>query len=337
MNTRGFSLAELLISMAIILVLLIAVCGAIVQTLHLQAFHVGRAGMGRTVAEVSERLGEEARSATAVFIPSTDIMGEPNGSVGGAHEVDFFRRLSAGGDAFVAYRFEASSGDVTRYEYSWIGSTRHVTNADIAAGDLALFHFEREPVTGVGVVAGTSDPPAVSILYGRPELAGGNDVIVASIQPRNRDGIPAQITRVHLAARIAPTAVAVLAPKGAPSTPPPTRIFPFVILRPGFPVALPHGPIHGGSLGGSPLLEHWIAAAGSAQFLGPSSDVGNWFEFSALYARIDSGIFTFRNATGSSITAVISCRDGPCPTFRPLPVSAPGITPSGSVAFQLTP
>jgi len=292
--------------------------------------------MGRTIADLSGRLNEEARSSTAVFIPSVDVLGNANGGTTAAHEVDFFRRLSAGGDAFVAYRFDASSGDVTRYEYTYSAGTRVSSNEDIAASDVAAFSVSRESASALGPVAGVTHPPDVAIMYGRPELSGGNDVVIASVQPQSHDGIAGGVTTIHLASRIAPTALAVLAPKGTATPPPTIRIFPFVILRPGFPVALPHGPMHGGSLGGPSTLIHWVAALGSVQFLGPSG-AGPWLDFSSLYTRVESGIFIFKDSSGSSITASISCTDGPCPPFKPLPVSAPAFAPAGSVAFQMIP
>ena len=294
--------------------------------------------MGRTVTDLSGRLNEDARSSTAVFIPSADVLGNPNGATTGAHEVDFFRRLSAGGDAFVAYRFDSSSGDVTRYEYTFSSGSKTISNEDIAASDIATFSVSSVTASALGDVAGVESAPDVAIMYGKPGLSGGNGVVIATVQPRSHDGIAGRVTTIHLASRIAPTALAVLAPKGV-STPPPTKIivFPFVILRPGFPVTPPHGPIHGGSLGGSPDLLHWVAAVGSAQFYGPSSDVGTWFELSSYYTRVESGIFIFKDAIGSSITATISCTDGPCPSFKPIPVSAPAFTPPGSVAFQSAP
>ncbi len=46
MNARGYTLVELLVSMAVILILLMGVGGAIVSTLHVQAFQVRRAADG---------------------------------------------------------------------------------------------------------------------------------------------------------------------------------------------------------------------------------------------------------------------------------------------------
>jgi prepilin-type N-terminal cleavage/methylation domain-containing protein len=334
MNARGFSLTELLISMGVIVILLVAVGAAIVQTLHVQSFHLGRAGTSRTITSLGERMAEEARSSTAVFVPSTDVLGQPNGGPAGAHEVDFFRRLSSGGDAYTAYRFDAPSGVVTRYEYSLGSGPASVTAEDLAASGITAFSAMREGVALAATVAGTTAPPAVSIGYGSPGLTGGNDVVVVSIRSASQGDVPGSSAVLHLASRAAPTALALLTAKSVPTPPSTTRVFPFILLRPGFPVTPPHGPMHGGSPGGPGSLIHWIAAFGSVQFLGPSGE-SNWFELSSVYAKVESGVYPFRDSHGASITAIVSCSDGPCPAFHPLPVSAPGLA-SGSVAFALT-
>ncbi|MBV8204602.1 MAG: type II secretion system protein, partial [Candidatus Eremiobacteraeota bacterium] len=156
MKARGFSLTELLISTSIIVMLLIAVGAVIVQTLHVQIFHLSRAESSRTVSSLAERLSDEARTATAVFIPTTDVLGQPNGGYG-AHEVDFFRRLSAGGDAYVAYRFDAATQAVTRYEYVPSTGGVAISNSDLAASGVAGLSAEREAGSSSGIVAGTSD------------------------------------------------------------------------------------------------------------------------------------------------------------------------------------
>ncbi len=252
MKPRAYTLVELLVSTAIILILMMAVGNAIVASLHLQAIHADRAGMSRSASELAERLGEEARSSTAVFIPSIDVLGNPNGGSSGPHEVDFLRHLSDGGDAMVAYAFDGSSGSVTRYEYATGSSTKTILNSDIAADGIAAFSLVREPVAATGNTIGQSAPASVTILYGGAELAGGNDVVVANILAKASSGIPSHLYVVHLASRAAPTSLAILAPSGPPASPPSTRVFPFVILRPGFPIPGPHGPMHGGSPGGPP-------------------------------------------------------------------------------------
>lgn len=337
MKPRAYTLIELLISLAIILILMMAVGNAIVTSLHLQSIGADRAGMSRSATELAERLGEEARSSSAVFIPSSDVFGNPNSGSAGPHEVDFLRRLSEGGDAMVAYNFDASSSSVTRYEYTSASGAKRILNSDLAADGIAAFSLLREPVAGSGNIVGQSDPASVTIFYGGAEFAGGNDVVVASILAGARSGIPSHLYVVHLASRAAPTSLAILAPVGLPPSPPATKVFPFVILRPGFPVSPPHGPIHGASPGGSPLLLHFVAAGGSIEF---ATSMGqgaiNWFDFTLAFASVTSGTYSFKLPDGSIASASISCVGGPCPNFHPSPVIAPAFTPQGGVAFQLS-
>lgn len=336
-TSLGFSLVELIVSMTILVVLLLAVCGAIIQAVHLETLHAGRAAMGRTASQLAARLQEDARSSTAVFIPSVDVLGYSNSSSNGSHEVDFFRRQSAGGDAFVAYRFDSGASTVTRYEYTAALGAKRVIATDLTGSDISAFSAERKPVSASEFVAGQSDPKRVSIYYGTRELVGGNDIVIVTVGTHDVGGAPPESLSVHLAARAAPTALAILAPVGPPNTPPPTTVIPFVILRPGFALHLPHGPIHWGDPGESSSSLHWVAAAGSVEFFGSGNDENlPWFEMTSLYASMGSGTFTFRLPDGSFTTATVNCNGEPCPLFHPMPVSAPGFAPAGGVAFQST-
>lgn len=337
MKLRGYTLVELLVSTAIILILTIAVGNTIVASLHVQAMHADRVAMSRSASELAARLSEEARSSTAVFIPSTDVTGNPNAGPSGPHEVDFFRRLSAGGNAFVAYGFDASTGDVTRYEYSTVSGAKTISAQDLAASAIGSFSVRREHVADAGPIVGQKDPPSVTIFYGSPELAGGNDVVVAEIAAQTSSGVPSHLYVIHLASRAAPTSLAILTPKSPPLTPPTTHVFPFVILRPGFPIHPPHGPIHGGSPGGSPLLLHFVAAAGSIEFAASLGQFSvNWFDFAQAFGSVQNGTYSFRQPDGTLATVSISCTSGPCPAFRPAPVNAPALAPPGGIAFQLS-
>lgn len=330
----GFSLIELLVSIGIIVLLMLVVCAAIVQTLRIELLHSGRIAMGRTASQLAQRLQEDARSSTAVFIPSVDVLSDPN-SGSNAHEVDFFRRLSAGGDDFVAYRFDASSSNVTRFEYSSTAGLKTIGNRDVAGSGISSFGVVREPVAQSDLVAGQPDLARVAILYGAPERLGGNDIVVASIATQAADGVPAQQLVVHLAARAAPTSLAIFAPPGPPASPPPTHTVPFVILRPGFQLHLPHGPMHWGSQGADDPYIHWVAAVGSAQFFGTgSANAGTWFEMSSLFPNLTSGEFSFLAPDGTQQTLLVSCDGGSCPVFNPLPVNGGNYTPKSGVAFQ---
>ncbi len=335
MKPRAYTLVELLVSTAIILILMMAVGNAIVAALHVQAIHADRAGMSRSAFELAERLGEEARSSTAVFIPSVDVLGNPNSGSSASHEVDFLRHLSDGGDAMVAYAFDGSSGSVTRYEYSTGSGTKTILNRDTAADGIAAFSLVREPVAATGNTVGQNAPASVTILYGGAELAGGNDVVVANILAKASSGIPSHLYVVHLASRAAPTSLAILAPSGPPASPPTTSVFPFVILRPGFPIPDHTGRRMAGSPGGPPSLFHWVTGSGLDRvpaILGRY----NWFDFTTAFESVTSGTYTFKGSDGSTMSAMISCVGGPCPDFHPMPVNAPGYAPLGGVAFQLS-
>jgi prepilin-type N-terminal cleavage/methylation domain-containing protein len=336
MKLRAYTLVELLVSLAIVLILTVAVGDTIVTALRLQAMHADRVAMSRSASELAARLGEEARSSTAVFIPTTDINGNPNSGSSGSHEVDFFRKLSAGGQAFAAYDFDGSRGEVTRYEYSSMTYPKSISAQDLVASGISSFSVMREPVANAGPIVGQSDPASVTILYGNPELVGGNDVIVADIMAQASSGIPGHLYVVHLASRAAPTSLAILAPKAPPVTPPTTHVFPFVILRAGVPLTPPHGPMQPGEPGAPSVLLHATAASGTIEFAeGIGSGSINWFEFSTLYASVESGTYTLKLPDGSSASVSIACAGGPCPPFRPSPVNAPQYAPEGGVVFQL--
>jgi len=157
-RARGYSLIEAIIATAVLCALLFVVGDAVTHTLRAASLSGGRAGSARTVSELAIRMSEEARSSAAVFIPATDVFGNPNGGTS-AHEVDFFRRLSAGGDTYVAYRFDAAGGSVTRYEYAPASAGAAIVHADQAAENIAAFSPVR--VTA-GSMSDVLDPATVN-------------------------------------------------------------------------------------------------------------------------------------------------------------------------------
>src|SRR5579872_4613063 len=330
-RASGFTVIELLVSSAIVLVLLTAICLAVIQMLKVEAVHAGRASMGRTVSQLAARMQEEARSSTAVFIPSVDILGQANDAAA-AHEVDFYRKLSAGGSAYVAYRYDATAKAVMRYDYTGALGNPTIQNTDTVATDVSSFVAHRQAVSSSDLIAG-SDIPKVSILYGSSQVVGGNDIVVVDVS--SQSGVsPTETVAVHLAAGAYPTSLAVLA-AGVPPTTPPTHTVPFVLLRPGFQVHFPHGPLHIGAPGDPSSPMHWVAGIGSAQFFGAGPEFsGDWFDFSALYDRVTTGIYTFRTSSGATVTVTIQCDENPCPFFHPSPTSGGTFTPKNGVAFQ---
>jgi hypothetical protein len=323
--------------MIVLFVLLVAVGDAVSRTLHVAAMSNSRAGAVRTISELGVRLSEEARSASAVFIPATDVLGGSNAGAQ-AHEVDFFRRLSAGGDTYVAYRFDSSSGVVTRYEYSLAGGVVSITHADQAAAGIAAFAPVRAAAASMADVVDPGEVGRVSILYGAPGVVGGNDVVTLTMQAAPSDGVAPLPVDVRLASRAAPTSLSVLVPAAAP---PPVH---------GGPITIPfiirgavhgwHGVWHFGDPGGGEFSGmHENQMFGEVEYYGPG-DLGtlDWLGLLANDPTVESGSYSFVDSSGARMTITITCNDGiPCPRFRPLPTSGDPPAPTGGVGFDAAP
>lgn len=189
-------------------------------------------------------------------------------------------------------------------------------------------------------VVGAATVSNVSILYGSPGVVGGNDIVVVRVLAQPEDGVtPAEIS-VHLASRAAPTSLSVLAPAAPP--PPPVGggpiTIPFIIRN--IPVHVPHGPWHmagegtDGAAGTSGAHTPWLA--GSLTYFGLAGGLG-WLDLFATYSSVESGTYTFRDASGNLNTVTISCDGAPCPRFKPLPSSGSPPAPPGGVGFDAIP
>jgi prepilin-type N-terminal cleavage/methylation domain-containing protein len=341
LSSRGYTLVEVLVAMMVLLVLIFAVGDAIVHAVRMESVDAGRAGGVRSFSELTARLSEEARSSTAVFLPSSDVLGGSNDGESGAHEVDFYRRLSAGGDAYVAYCFDSHAGTVTRYEYSRGAGVPAIIHADVVASGIAALAAQRSTTSGLANVVGGGSVSRVSVMYGAQDVVGGNDIVSVSLRSQAIGGSPARSATLHLAPRIAPTSLAVLVP--AQPLPPPVnvRTIPFVInLVHGSRFVVPHGPWHFGDPG-DPLPDGNFRTArinGMFQFLGLLGDAApDWLALASDFATLSSGTYTYPNGSGGQVTVAISCGQTQCPRFVPLPVSGSSPPPSGSVAFDDAP
>ena len=337
LRARGYSLFEALIAVAVLGVLLFVIGDALAHTLRAASLSGGRASIARTTTELATRLSEEARSSTAVFIPTTDVLGNSN-TGSSTHEVDFFRRLSAGGDAYVAYTLDAASGVVTRYEYSLAAGTVAILHSDQAATAIAAFVPTRMTASATGDVVDAATVNDVSILYGTPGVVGGNDVVTVNIQASTSGGLtPAPIV-VHLASRAAPTAVSVLVPAAPP--PPPccgVHTLPFIIRE---SVQIPRpGPWHGGSPGdpGDPTssgIHQTVPGLIQFEYAGFGM---SWLDLYASFSSLESGTYTYITSDGRQVIVSVSCSNRPCPKFIPLPTSGSPPAPVGGVAFDAAP
>lgn len=329
MRSRGFTLVEMLIGIVVLALLIFAVCDAVSHTAHLGALSIGRASETRTASALEARMSEEARSATSVFVPALDVLGHDN-SGSNAHEVDFYRKLSGGTDAYVAYRYDAGSGDVTRYDYTLSGGTPQTSDADISASGIVSFVPQAIEVGSSGDVVGGPQVTPVAVYYGQAQSAGGNGVVSLAVTALSSSGAPARTSVIHLSAKSMPTDFAELV---SPSSPPPTGGGSHSVTFMVIPKVI-KGTWHGGGPdGGDPGGLHNVALPGTATFIGEGDANVNWFEVSAQEPVLESGLYNLHDSNGNNFQLSIACLDGSCPQFNPIPQHIPG-APNGLLIFR---
>lgn len=321
---RAYSLLEVLLTVSLLGMLLFAIAYAVTHALATTALDVGRNGIARSADELAGRLSSEARSSTAVFIPSSDVYGRPNNDPQGGHEVDFFRKASDGTATFVAYRYDQNSGEVDRFEYNPInGGPPNILNQDEVATEVSAFAATFHEASTVPGIVGGADAKPVHIYYGSAGWSGGNGIVTVSVIAGASGGLQQHLD-VHLASRAAPTDVSVLAAPGSPPPSPSPSSSPILV---GFLLLphLQHGPNHGGDPGGGNTL-HGPGLAGSALFAGNGSGVTvDWQSLYDQFKMVEDGTYNFKDSNGNAESVTISC-DGACPAFVPNPIATSGPT-----------
>jgi len=324
-RSRGLTIVETIFSVAILALIIFIVGDAVSHTLRTSSLDLGRASESRGASGLEARLNEEARSATSVFVPALDVLGQDNTSAN-AHEVDYYRKAPGGTDAFVAYRFDRASGTVTRYDYVFSGKTPQPSDADLMASDIAAFFPQSIAVGASGDIVKAGLVAPVSVYYGSLEHVGGNGVVSLGISTVALPGAPAESDTIHLAAKSTPTDLAELV-----SGPPPRKgplVVAFIIVP-----KLMKGSWHGGGPDSGPGMIHGGSLSGSALFVGGSDNSVNWFDVSSQEPLVESGVYRYTDSNGNKIQLTISCDDGPCPQFPPVPQFIPG-APKGIIFFR---
>ena len=327
MRSRGFTIVEMLIAIVVLALFIFAVCEAISHTVHIGALDLGRAGEARSSTELLARMSEEALSATSVFVPALDVLGQNNTGTS-AHEVDFYRKLSGGTDAYVAYRFDSGAGAVTRYDYTLAGTAPQTSDADISATGILSFVPQAIAVGSSGDVVGGSQITPVSVYYGQTQTAGGNGVVTVTITAASVSGAQPRSSVLHLAAKAMPTDFAELVSSASPPPHTGSRTVTFMVV----PKVI-KGPWHGGGPDGGWNDIHGVALTGSATFIGDGGDNVNWFDVSSQEPILESGLYSLHNGSGRNFQLSIACLDQSCPQFVPLPQNIPG-APKGLVIFK---
>ena len=327
-RSRAFSLLEVLLTLSLLGLLLFAIGNVLAHVLDTTQLGQNRSGLSQSADELATRLSGEARSSTAVFVPASDVMGQPNDGPNGAHEVDFFRKASDGTLSYVAYRFDTSTGVVDRFDYQPTASgPAQIIDQDRMASDISGFTAAKTSASSIPGIVGGENVKPVNIYYGTPELVGGNGIVTVSFISGSV-GEPEHALTVHLASRAAPTDVSILVGAKTPNPSPSPSQSPitvgFVLLP--HDIHPPHGPNQQGNPGGDPGGRP--GTPGFAVFLGNGSgDTVDWLDMFAMYPVVQTGLYQFKDGNGNSETAVITCIDGPCPPFvpQPLPTSGPTV------------
>jgi prepilin-type N-terminal cleavage/methylation domain-containing protein len=321
---HGYSLLEVLLTVTLLGLLLLAVGNSVSRVLDSTMLGEGRHNVSRTADELASRLTEEGRSSTAVYVPSFDVLGLPNTGPTGGHEIDFFRKASDGTATFVAYRFDQQSGSIDRYEYvPRSPNPPQIIHQDQMAEHIASFAAVRTAPGSIGGIVGGGNINPVNIYYGSPEIVGGNAIVTVSVTS-GVAGEPQRSVDIHLASRAAPTDVSILVNSGSPPPSPSPSSSPVVV---GFALQPnnfhpPHGPNHGGDPGGGGV--HGPGIPGTATFIG--NGVGptvDWLSLYAAFNTVTEGVYSFKNADGQTVTVSIACDSG-CPLFIPKPIQTTG-------------
>jgi hypothetical protein len=321
---RAYSLLEVLLTVSLLGMLLFAIAYAVTHALATTALDVGRNGIARSADELAGRLSSEARSSTAVFVPSSDVYGRPNDASNDGHEVDFFRKASDGTATYVAYRYDRSSGQVDRFEYNpVVDGPPSILNQDEVATEVSAFDATFHEASSVPGIVGGADAKPVHIYYGSGAWSGGNGIVTVSVTAGASGGLQQHVD-VDLASRSAPTDVSVLVAPGSPPVSPSPSSSPILVgfmLR----VHLQHGPNHGGDPGGGNTL-HGPGLVGSALFAGNGSGVTvDWQSLYNQFNIVVDGTYKFKDSNGNVESVTISC-DGACPPFVPNPIATQGPT-----------
>ena len=321
---RAYSLLEVLLTICLLGMLLFAITLAVSHTLSTTSLDVGRNGIARSADELASRLQSEARSSTAVFVPSTDVYGLPNGGPSGGHEVDFFRKASDGSPNFVAYRYDGGSSSVDRIEYSPTSSgPPNILNRDVVATEVSAFGATFHEASSMPGIVGGADVTPVHIYYGSADWEGGNGIVTVSVSS-GAAGPTQEHLDVHLASRAAPTDVSVLVASGSPPPSPSPSSSP---LMAGFLVKgqIQHGPNHGGDPGDPGGGIHGPGVSGTAWFSGNGTGASeDWQSLYTEYNVVQDGTYNFKDSNGNGETVTITCDDGACPPFVPNPIATQG-------------
>lgn len=185
-NARGFSLLELVVAMALVILLAWVLFHALAQSLlagRMQAqWNLDQGNVGRLL----DNLTTEEDDAWAIYNPPTDVFGRSNAN---GHEVDFFARDGKQRPYFWAYDYNSVTETLTRYRLSAPGG---IPAQDTTFTGITKFYAHTYPVTALQ----DASTPIYSALYSgaslrsgtvhfypsQPWIAGGNNITYVHVE-----------------------------------------------------------------------------------------------------------------------------------------------------------
>jgi prepilin-type N-terminal cleavage/methylation domain-containing protein len=221
---RGFTVLEILLALAIALPVAITLAGVVRLASGGAEATAGFAAQAAAMNDFVERLDAESHGAAALFVPATDVLGNPSCDPDGeCRELDFFTRDTQGNAHFWAYRFDPLAHAIQRYAYATLGASG--PQGVQPSGDalpMRKFEVRRVPISKVRVPGLASYPPKdVSVALGYPGVTGGNALAIVNLSNDafhlRRELVP------HLAASGFTVIVGTYAPS-PPPTPQPTTV-----------------------------------------------------------------------------------------------------------------
>lgn len=213
-DEAGFSVVEALIAAAIVVAAgMVALASALVVA-RTAAETPGAPASQTLVDRTVSSLRADAATAFAVFVPPTDVFGGPNGG----REVDFYTRDDRGAEIFWAYRFDAGSHVLQRYDYAGIDAHgRHLPPLafagypplpGITGFSATKLEASQLPTQANGSYARAIPPGLVPkaepVNFKHPYVTGGNRVVDVRIATATAS------RHVHLGAGIMPSGFTIL-------------------------------------------------------------------------------------------------------------------------------
>jgi prepilin-type N-terminal cleavage/methylation domain-containing protein len=201
-GSRGFTLVELLIAVAIAVIIGTVLLRSAIAMLHWTTLQAARNTEHAQIGELVDRLEADEDSAWAIFTPPKDVHGSSNAD---GHELDFFNRDGKNQAYFWAYNYDSSAQTLTRYLYSSLGGT---PISDVTYSGINAFYARTYPITALKdasskiyspLYEGAALTPGAVTFFPGTGIAGGNQITYVRVAG------PTLVRELQLSTQTAPS------------------------------------------------------------------------------------------------------------------------------------